>query len=240
MSMPLTEMHKSIYVFIGQRIKERRKLLNLSQSELAEMMGFSYQQMQKYETGASHVSTGKLLLFAKILNVPPSYFYDGINLDEGIGKRLDSHLIQKARTEPLRMLLVEDNPADVLLFKKALSSCSDPADMHVIHDPEAVMDFLLNHEMRFGQKAPDMIVLDLSLPKISGIELLKSIKKNSKTMAVPVIILTNSISVKDMMESYREGAAGFIQKSLDMEEYTESLNVVVKYWSKIVALPCGV
>lgn len=236
--MNLTEQHKSVYVFIGQRIKERRKLLNLNQSELAEMMGFSYQQMQKYETGASHVSAGKLLLFAKILNVPPSYFYEGINLEESIGKRLDNHIIQSTRTEPLRMLLVEDNPADVILFRKALGACSEQADVHVIHDSETVMDFLQNHEIRFGRKSPDIIVLDLSLPKLSGMDLLKSIKKHPKTLELPVVILTNSINMKDMTESYRKGAAGFIQKSVDLEDYTESLNIVVKYWSKIVALPC--
>lgn len=237
--MNFSEQHKLIYVFIGQRIKERRKLLNLNQSELAEMMGFSYQQMQKYETGASHVSAGKLLLFAKILNVPPSYFYEGLNLQDAVGGRLDNQIIQKAREEPLRILLVEDSPADVILFNKALDACSERAEVHVIHDSEQVMDFLQNHERRFGQRAPDIVILDLSLPKLNGMALLKVIKKNQKTMEIPVIVLTNSISVKDMMESYREGAAGFIQKSVELEDYTESLDVVVKYWSKIVALPCA-
>lgn len=235
--MNLIEQHKSVYVYIGQRIRERRKLLNLNQSELAEMMGFSYQQMQKYETGASHVSAGKLLLFAKILNVPASYFYEGINLEESIGKRLDSHIIQKTRTEPLRILLVEDSPADVILFKKALNACSEQADVHIIHDAEAVMDFLLHHEAKFGRKSPDLIVLDLSMPKMNGLELLKSIKKNPVTREIPAIVLTNSINVKDMTESYREGAAGFIQKCVDLEDYTESMDIVVKYWSKTVALP---
>ncbi len=70
--MNIAEQQDAVCIFIGQRIRERRKLLKLSQNELAEFMGFSYQQMQKYEKGLSHVSAGKLLLFAKILNVPPS------------------------------------------------------------------------------------------------------------------------------------------------------------------------
>lgn len=236
--MNATEQHKAVYVYMGQRIRERRKLLNLSQSELADMMGFSYQQMQKYETGASQVSAGKLLLFAKILNVPASYFYEGINLEEAIGKRLDSHIIPKTRTEPLRILLVDHNPADVILFKKVLSSCSEQAQVNIMHDADDVMDFLQNHETKFGQRLPDIIVLDISMPKLSGIELLKMIKKRSRMMEIPVIVLTNSISMKDMIESYREGAAGFIQKSVEFEEYKESLDVMVKYWSKTVALPC--
>ena len=237
--MNLTEQYQSVYVFIGRRIKERRKLLNLSQSQLSEMMGFSYQQIQKYETGASQISAGKLLLFAKILNVPPHYFYEGLNLEEAVGKRVDQQVIQKTRTEPLRIVLVEDNPADVILFRKALASCSEQADVHVIHDSEKLMDFLQNHGTHFGQKSPDIVVLDLSLPKLTGLDLLKSIKKHPKTLELPVIVLTNSINIKDMMSSYREGASGFIQKSVALEDYIESLDIMVKYWSKIVALPCN-
>lgn len=235
--MSLAEQHKAVYICIGQRIRERRKLLKLSQSELAEMMGFSYQQMQKYETGSSHVSASKLLLFAKILNVPPNYFYDGINLEKPIGKRLDSHLIQKTRTEPLHILLIEDNPGDVILFKKSLDRCPEPTKVNVIYDSETVMDVLYNYDIRHGRKSPDIIVLDLSLPRISGMELLKSIKKHPKTLELPVIILTHSVNVKDMVESYREGAAGFIQKCVDISEYEESVAVTVKYWSKTVVLP---
>src|SRR5271170_5620973 len=128
--MNTTEQHKSVYIFIGQRIRQRRKTLNLNQSELAGLMGFSYQQMQKYESGASQVSAGKLLLFAKIMNVPPSYFYEGIKMEETIGQRLDAHIIPKTRSEPLRILLVENSPADVLLFKKALNACSEQAEVH--------------------------------------------------------------------------------------------------------------
>jgi CheY-like chemotaxis protein len=233
----MTESQKSVYAYMGQRIRERRKLLKLNQSQLAEMMGFSYQQMQKYENGTSQVSAGKLLMFAKALNVPPSYFYDGIKLDDEIGKRIETDIIQKTRTEPLHILQVEDNPGDVILFKKALNSCTEKAEVHAIHDAEMVMDFLQNHEVKYGKKLPDLVVLDLSLPKISGLELLKRIKKNPNTQELPVVILTNSISAKDMKEAYRHGASGFIQKSVDLQEYTDSLEVVVKYWSKIVALP---
>lgn len=236
--MDIIDHNNSVYSYIGQRIRERRKLLQLNQAQLAELMGFSYQQVQKYEAGTSHLTAGKLLLFAKILNVPPNYFYEGIKLDKVIGKHVEASIIQKTRAGPLRILLVEDNPSDIISFKKALASCPEQANLHIIHDAEKVMDYLHNHEIKFGHKLPDIIVLDLSMPRISGIELLKSIKKNPKTLLLPVVIWTNSINVKDMTESYKQGASGFIQKSVDMEEYAESMKIVVKYWSKIVALPC--
>jgi CheY-like chemotaxis protein/DNA-binding XRE family transcriptional regulator len=228
-----------VYAYIGQRIRERRKLLKLSQTELAELMGFSYQQMQKYETGASHVSAGKLLLFARILNVPPNYFYEGLRLEESIGERIDGSVIQKTRDKTFRILLIEDNPADVLLFKKALSECEESIDVQTFHDADTAMDFLQNHENKFNQKLPDLVLLDLSLPKVGGLDLLKAVKKNPRLTELPVVILTNSISMGDMMEAYRLGAAGFIQKSVELKEYVDCMAVVIKYWSKVVALPCA-
>ena len=235
--MAFPETAPSVYAFIGQRIRERRKLLRLSQGQLADMMGFSYQQMQKYESGNSQASVGKLLQFARILNVPAAYFYEGAILGEEIGTSLPSDIIQKDRSQPLRVLLVEDGPADVILFRKALAACSEQVDLHVIHDAETVGDFLQNHESKYGKPAPDLAVLDLSLPKITGLQLLKSIKNNAATVALPVIILTNSISKREMQEAYRCGAAGFLQKSVDMEQYMESIEAAMQYWAKAVALP---
>ncbi len=235
--MNTSERQDSVYAYIGQRIRERRKLLKLSQTELADLMGFSYQQMQKYETGASHVSAGKLLLFARILNVPPDFFFEGIKLEPLLGDRIDSSLIQKARVKSFRILLVEDNPADVILFKKALSECEGPLDVHTFHEADSAMDFLQNHGPKFNQPLPDLIVLDLSLPKVSGMDFLKAMKKNSRLMGVPVVVLTNSISTSDMVEAYKLGAAGFIQKSVDLNEYVTGIGIMVKYWTKVVVLP---
>lgn len=229
--------HFSLYSYVGQRIRERRKLLKMSQGQLAEMMGFSYQQMQKYETGASQVSVSKMLQFAKILNVPATYFYEGAKLDDEIGKAIPTDIIQKSRTNPLNVLLVEDSPADVILFRKALSACSEQVDLNVIHDSESVSDFLHNHQTKYGKPMPDLVILDLSMPKITGLQLLKSIKINSETVILPVLILTNSVSKKEMQEAYRLGAAGFIQKSVDMEQFMETIEITMSYWSKAVALP---
>ncbi len=237
--MSVVEQHKVVYSYIGQRIRQRRKMLRLSQAQLAEMMGFSYQQMQKYETGSSQVSAGKLLLFSKILNVPPGYFYDGIKLEDSIGKGIESDIIQKTRTEPLRILLIEDNAADVIFFKRSLDSCSERAEVQVLHNTTNALDFLKNHDVKFGSKLPDIVVLGILISKPGSVEFLKTIKKNPKTMALPIVVLSNSISVKDMIASYKAGASGFIQKSVDIEDYSQSMEIVIKYWAKTVALPCN-
>jgi two-component system, response regulator len=238
MSSNATQQQNNVYAYIGQRIRERRKLLQLNQTQLAELMGFSYQQMQKYETGVSQVTAGKLLLFARVLNVPPAFFYEGIRLEQSIGKRLEMDVIQGSRTEPLRVVLVEDNPADVILFTKALTAVSEPVEVHTIHDTHAVMDFLQHYNKKFGQPKPDIVMIEL-LSKNGGIDLIKSIKKNPRTQLLPVVALTSSISVKDMTEAYKSGVNSFIQKSTDLVEYARALDTVIKYWAKVVSLPYG-
>jgi len=202
------------------------------------LMGFSYQQMQKYETGVSHVSAGKLLQFARILNVPPNYFFDGLKLEGVLENRINASVIQRRRVRAFSVMMVEDNPSDVILFKKALAECDVPTEVQTFHDAEGAIDFLANHDVKFSQDLPDLVVLDLSLPKVGGLELLKRIKKHPQLLELPVVILTNSISMNDMMAAYRHGAAGFIQKSVDLSEYMDGMAIVMKYWSKIVALPC--
>ncbi len=211
-------------------------MLRMNQTQLAKLLGVSYQQVQKYETGENQVSVSRLLQFAGILNVPPGYFYEGLKLDDMIGVQIDSDVIQKVRTEPLRILLVEDNASDVILFRKALPETE--MSLHHIQDAETVMDYLQNCEAKYGKQRPDIIILDLSMPKIGGMQLLKSVKKNPQLSEIPVIILTNSISKREMQEAYRVGAAGFIQKSVQMEEFRESLDIALNYWSRVVALPC--
>jgi CheY-like chemotaxis protein/DNA-binding transcriptional regulator YiaG len=228
---------KSAYAYIGQRIRERRRLLKLNQTQLARQMGFSYQQLQKYESGSNQISIDKLLLFGKILNVPPTWFYEGIRIDEAIGKSIDSDIIPKTRTRPLNILLVDNNPGDVILFQKALAHAPRPTCLHVLHQAEAAQDFLQNHAVKYGKPRPDLIVIDLALPRANGLQLLKTVKSNPQTADIPVVVLTHSSSRKDMMESYRRGAASFIQKAVTAEAYETDVAHLVEYWSGTVALP---
>jgi CheY-like chemotaxis protein/DNA-binding XRE family transcriptional regulator len=235
--MNTTEKRTTLYRHAGQRIKARRKMLRITQSQLAELLGISYQQIQKYEAGANQISLERLLDFAKILNVAPEHFYEGIPIEGEIGIVADSDVIQTPRCMPLQVLLVEDNVADAMLFKKAAQEFGPSAAFHCISDPETVMDYLQHHALRHGHPAPDIIVLDLNFPKMSGLQLLKEIKSNSQTSILPTLMLTNSISKKEMHEAYRLGAAGFIQKSVDFQAYRESIEIILLYWCKVVALP---
>jgi CheY-like chemotaxis protein len=229
---------KTLYAHIGQRIRERRKLLRLNQSQLAEMMGFSYQQMQKYENGMSELSAGKLLLFAKNLNVPPHYFYENISLEESIGKAVKSDIIQTTRTRPLRLLLADDNLSDAILVQKMLMQCAEPTIFSTVHDGEAVLEHCQRQGKSSTFSCPDVVMMELSLPKVGGIEILKALKKHPKTQSLPVIILTHSISVREMTEAYKYGAAGFIQKSVQTEDAIQAMESLLCYWGRTVVLPC--
>jgi two-component system response regulator len=81
--------------------------------------------------------------------------------------------------------------------------------------------------------------MDLNLPKINGLELLRMIKKNPVMSDIPVVVLTNSIRVQEMQECYRLHGAGFIQKSIDFDEFCEDVATAMKYWAKTVILPAA-
>jgi len=218
---------------VSLRIKERRLARGLSQAHLAEALGISPQQFQKYETGKNHLTIIRISQIAEVLGVPAAYFFENIHSD-----LLPSEdAIPKPLTRPLRILLVEDSPSDTLLFARATEGISENVDIHCISDTETVNDFLRHHTDKYARPSPDIVVLDLSMPKINGLQLLKQIKSNRESAALPVIILTNSISKKEMQQAYAIGASGFIQKSLRMDSFKDSIRAMVEYWSKIVILP---
>jgi len=231
------QRHNNVYTYVGQRIKERRKLLKLNQAQLAQMMGFSYQQMQKYESGSSQISVSRMLQFSRVLNVPATYFYDGARIEDSIGKEIGSDIMQRTRTKPLNILLVENNSGDIMQFRRVLSTCCEQVDVYVINECDRVMDFLNHHSSKYGQEKPDIIILETMLSRTGGLQLVKTIRKMPTLSSIPIVVFTNSISKKEMLESYMCGVAGFIQKNTDIQEYISTVDIMIRYWSKAVILP---
>lgn len=233
----MTHQQPSIEQFVGNKIRERRKLLKLNQTELATMLGISYQQVQKYESGATTLTLGRLMHIAQILNVPPQFFYEGAPMPNAAVEVQQSEVISKTRKRPLQVLLVEDNTSDEILFKDAVERSGILSEIYCMQYPDRVMDFLQNHESKYGRQRPDIIVLDINLPKMDGMALLKQLKTAPDVADIPVLMLTNSIRVQEMRECYKLQAAGFIQKSMDFEEFCEDISSAIKYWAKTVILP---
>jgi len=133
----------------------------------------------------------------------------------------------------VEILLVEDNPDDVELTLHALRKEKLANNIHVARDGEEALDFLFcngAHAGRTFERPPKLILLDLKLPKVDGMEVLKRLKADARTKAIPVVILTSSKEERDLASGYNLGANSYIQKPVDFERFREIVKTVGLYW----------
>jgi len=133
----------------------------------------------------------------------------------------------------VEILLVEDNPADVELTMYALRHNNLANRIHVARDGEEALDFLFcrgPHSKRSFDNPPRMVLLDLKLPKVDGLEVLRQLKGDSRTKAIPVVILTSSKEDRDMVSGYRFGVNSYIQKPVDFTAFRETIKQLGLYW----------
>ncbi len=223
--------------YVGNRLRQLRKKHMLSQARLASMVGLSHQQIQQYEIGANRVAASTLYDFSNILNVPVAYFYEGYVPSRCAEPHEEVvRAISMKRTSPLAILLIEDDAADEVLARNALESCRLETRVHAVHDGIEALEFLRNKRHINSFPRPDLVLLDLNIPKMDGYSVLKEIKNDREVRDIPVVVLTNSINLQEMLDAYRAGASGFYVKSFDVEEFNHYIDVLVQYWST-VALP---
>ena len=135
--------------------------------------------------------------------------------------------------DQIEILLVEDDPGDLELTLNALREAHVDNGIHIARDGEEALDFLFRrgpHSGRDPDSRPKLVLLDLKLPKVDGLEVLEEIKKNSETRALPVVILTSSKQEADMVRSYRMGANSYIQKPVDFEQFHAMIKQLGFYW----------
>jgi two-component system, response regulator len=133
----------------------------------------------------------------------------------------------------VEILLVEDNPADVELTLRALKKNNIANRVEVAGDGEEALDFIFargKYSERRIESLPKLILLDLKLPKIGGLEVLKEIKGNPRTRVIPVVILTSSKEEKDIVESYSLGVNSYIVKPVDFSKFVDSVRDLGMYW----------
>jgi two-component system response regulator len=132
-----------------------------------------------------------------------------------------------------KILLVEDNEDDVELVELALSSGLIANQLDVVRDGAEALDYLRcegKFKNRNSDEMPALILLDLNLPKVNGLEVLKEIRLNEKTCLIPVTIFTSSDQEKDIVESYKLGANSYIQKPVDFQKFKEAIQQLGFYW----------
>ncbi|OGW54316.1 MAG: response regulator [Nitrospirae bacterium RBG_13_43_8] len=142
-----------------------------------------------------------------------------------------------ARGKPIEILLVEDNPGDVRLIREALKEGKVRNTLHVVYDGVEAITFLRKQGEYSGMPRPDLILLDLNLPKKDGREVLAEIKADEDLKRIPVVVLTTSQSEIDILKSYNLHANCYITKPVDLEQFLEVVKSIEDFWLTVVKLP---
>ena len=140
----------------------------------------------------------------------------------------------------MEILLVEDNPNDAEMALRALKKHNISNNINHVYDGEEALDFIFargQYGDRDSENKPKLILLDLKLPKIDGLEVLKVLKTGPQTKTIPVVVLTSSTEEKDMVESYQLGVNSYIVKPVDFDNFCSSMKDIGMYWLLLNQLP---
>ena len=144
---------------------------------------------------------------------------------------------ESERGSAVKILLVEDNPGDVRLTKEALKESKMLNELYVTEDGEEALEFLNRQGKYADAPYPDLILLDLNLPKKDGRELLEEIKSDEKLKRIPVVVLTTSKAQEDIYRMYEQHANCYITKPIDLDQFIEVVKSIDNFWLTIVKLP---
>ena len=137
----------------------------------------------------------------------------------------------------IEILLIEDNPGDVRLTKEALKEGKVLNNLNVVVDGEEALNFLYRREKYHDAPRPDLILLDLNLPRKDGREVLAKLKADATLKRIPIMVLTTSQAEQDIIESYELGVNCYITKSVDLDQFMEIVKSIEDFWLTVVTLP---
>jgi DNA-binding response OmpR family regulator len=135
----------------------------------------------------------------------------------------------------MQILLVEDSPDDVPFTQEAFADAEFEHELHVVRDGEVAMEFLRDP----ARELPDLMLLDLNLPRKDGREVLTEVKGDAELREVPIVVLTTSSSDEDIMHSYRSYVNSYIRKPVTFDKFVEAVQAIGRYWFSLVTLPHG-
>jgi CheY-like chemotaxis protein len=141
------------------------------------------------------------------------------------------------RTDPIEILLVEDDPGDVLMTQEGLTESKVANNLHVVSDGEAAVAYLRRQEPYADAPRPGLILLDLNLPRMDGREVLAVIKEDPDLRRIPVVVLTTSESEEDVLRSYDLHANAYVTKPVEFEQFVAVVRQIDDFYISIVRLP---
>ena len=140
-------------------------------------------------------------------------------------------------TSKVEILLVEDNPGDIVLFTEALEESHSRSNLNTVEDGEEAINFLHQRGHFKYAPRPQLIILDLNLPRLNGREVLQEIRSQSNFDNIPIVVLTTSKSDRDMAEAYRLHANCYIVKPVDLKQFMNVLKEIIHFWLNVAHLP---
>jgi CheY-like chemotaxis protein len=207
----------------GTAVRSRRKRLGISQEELAGRAGLHRTYVADIERGARNLSLANIEKLAKALEISiPTLFATDDSKPDAIKLR--------------EILLVEDNPNDAELTVRAFRSASVANPVRVARDGAEALDFLFctgAYLERKSEPSPFVVLLDLALPRVNGLEVLRRLKADSRTHSIPVVVLTASERDRDIDESRRLGAESYIVKPVDFHRFSQVTPQLKLSWSLV-------
>ncbi|MEU5876195.1 response regulator [Spirillospora sp. NPDC047279] len=141
------------------------------------------------------------------------------------------------QARPIEVLLVEDDPGDVLLTTEAFEHNKVKNNLHVVNDGEQAMAFLRREEPYVGKPRPDLVLLDLNLPRKDGRQVLEEIKHDEELRRVPVVVLTTSEADEDILRSYQLHANAYVTKPVDFDQFIRVVRQIDDFFVTVVKLP---
>lgn len=139
--------------------------------------------------------------------------------------------MQRNQTAPFEVLIVDDSPGDVELIRSAIDEGRFHCRIHIVTDGVEAMAFLRKETPNYrGVATPDLVLLDLNMPRMTGREVLAAMQAEKGLSGIPVVVLTTSDVERDVLQAYKLGAAGFVTKPVDIEQLYEAIHAIQNYW----------